>query len=407
MDSRVILPNWRDLSLGSSPLRAAAIIGFALIVSACRAPQPAEPTAVAPSATAAASPLATVPAPTLEPTAVASATVPAPGESFYPPDTRTGIEIVDQVIEAFLAGDREQLRSLVHYTVTGCTHADGLGGPPKCEADQAEGTQVEVFPVLGPEGTFVERENIAGVFPEGDYALYAVYRVGADAEEYDYWPAGDFGVVFVDRAEGGGLTILVDEAEIVRINYTFPGQDLIPGRGVGGFILGPIGAAGSNSFDVPEARLIVTFTEPGRFVRNGEASRRGSFVSYDFVPEAYEPPYLKEIQFFSEESIRAFNEACQASQAPCFFGDYPDLDRYYRQLTAYAAGANVDGSDTLQTNGRRYYVTNRPCEGDACIIREYTTFARDVKVDVWVLLAAESQAEAADQVVWGLVVQEY
>jgi hypothetical protein len=56
---------------------------------------------------------------------------------------------------------------------------------------------VEVFPILGSEGTFVTREQIAGAFPEGDYSLYAVYRVAEDAEAYDYWPAGDYGVVFI------------------------------------------------------------------------------------------------------------------------------------------------------------------------------------------------------------------
>jgi hypothetical protein len=148
------------------------------------------------------------------------------------------------VIEAFLAGDQEQLRSLVHYTVTGCTHAEGLGGPPKCEAGQAEGTEVEVFPILGSEGTFASRGNLDGVFPQGDYALHAVYRVAADAEAYDYWPAGEYGVVFVERQAGMGLTMLVGEAGIVRIVHTFPGQSLYS-RDVAEYTLEPAGPAGS------------------------------------------------------------------------------------------------------------------------------------------------------------------
>ena len=108
---------------------------------------------------------------------------------------------------------------------------------------------------------------------------------------------------------------------------------------------------------------------------------------------------MQEIQFFSEESIRAFNENCQAAEAPCFFGDYPDLDRYYRQLTSFLAGADYADSERRSFRGRDYFVTDRPCGGDTCVIREYTTFSGDVKIDVWITMDDESQAGLADEIV--------
>ena len=73
-------------------------------------------------------------------------------------NTRTGIEDVDAIIDAILSGDIEARRALVQYTTSACTTADGLGGPPKCKPDEADGTLVKAFPVLGSEGHHVRPE---------------------------------------------------------------------------------------------------------------------------------------------------------------------------------------------------------------------------------------------------------
>jgi len=147
---------------------------------------------------------------------------PAPiDQSGYPSDTRTDIAIVDTIIDAVLADDRDALRELVHYTITGCTHADGLGGPPKCESGQAEDTPVEVFPVLGPgEGSHVQRGDIDRVWPPGPKTLYAVYRVSGDAYREESWPAGDYGIVFrIDGEPFPAMALRVDAGGIVRLDY--------------------------------------------------------------------------------------------------------------------------------------------------------------------------------------------
>lgn len=157
-------------------------------------------------------------------TPIATPTPIAPERAGYPPETRTGIQIVDAVIEAVLADDLEAERELIHYTTTGCTTVSGLGGPPKCRADEAEGTSVEVFPVLGVEGRHVRREDIDRVFLPGSKALYAVYHVPADAYEEDYYPAGGYGVVFVhsnpQRPYPVATTFHVGDNGIVRVVYS-------------------------------------------------------------------------------------------------------------------------------------------------------------------------------------------
>ncbi len=156
-------------------------------------------------------------------------------------DTRVGVPEVDAVIEAALANDLDALRELVHYTTTGCTHTMGLGGPPKCEADETEGTLVEVFPILGPEGGHVRRAGIDRVFPLGKKGLHAVYRVSEDAYEEDYWPAGEYGIVFASDPYPSVVTLLVDERGIVRIVYSEWSTDLLARQDVGELVLPPAG----------------------------------------------------------------------------------------------------------------------------------------------------------------------
>jgi hypothetical protein len=136
-------------------------------------------------------------------------------------------------------------------------------------------------------------------------------------------------------------------------------------------------------------------------VRNGEEGRRGSFVSYDFRGTA-ELPHLYEIQFFSKDSIRRFTENCDAN-APCFFGDYPDLVRYQDQKATFAELKRYQNEVprrgdhfSFRLGDRYYFVTNHPCEGDTCVIREYTTFLGETKLDVWVLMASSAQSLQSD-----------
>jgi hypothetical protein len=152
---------------------------------------------------------------------------------------------------------------------------------------------------------------------------------------------------------------------------------------------------------IPEPPVGLQVPAGYEVVMNSEEGRRGSFVSYDLLGPS-ELPHFYEIQFFSEDSIRRFTESCDAS-APCFFGDYPDLTRYqaqkaeFEQLTRNRSDSPRLGNQFSFRLGDRYYlVSNHACEGDTCVVREYTTFLGETKVDVWILMANSGQSLQSD-----------
>ena len=134
---------------------------------------------------------------------------------------RTGIAEVDRVIGGVLSADRDSLRGLIHFLTAPCTTREGLGGPPKCEAGETEGTPVEVFPVGGVEGSFARRAEIDRLLQIAVTGLYAVYKVPANAYRADYWPAGDYDVVFL-RHDNSFLVVHVGPDGIVRLDNLPP-----------------------------------------------------------------------------------------------------------------------------------------------------------------------------------------
>ncbi|MGD8753630.1 MAG: hypothetical protein PVG14_19535 [Anaerolineales bacterium] len=136
-------------------------------------------------------------------------------------------EIVESVIEEIKPvliairgyGDR---RSLVEYVSTACTTADGMGGPPKCKPGEAEGTLVEAFPVLATEGHFVRPEDIDSALDFVIKGLYAVYRPLPKSEASDWWPTGEYALLF-DREFNdipNPVTALVQDGKLVRLVFS-------------------------------------------------------------------------------------------------------------------------------------------------------------------------------------------
>lgn len=136
----------------------------------------------------------------------------------------TGIPEVNRIVTAVLSNDLDARRELVRYTTAGCTKADGLGGPPKCDPDQAEGTLVEYLPVLGPgEGVPVLPEAIDETLDFPAETLYAAYRRTDEPIRDIYYPPGEYGLFF---ATGEGQTnfqfVLVHAGtagRIVRLDF--------------------------------------------------------------------------------------------------------------------------------------------------------------------------------------------
>ena len=140
-------------------------------------------------------------------------------EGTYSLETRTGIEDIDNVIAAVASGDRGQLESAINYTTAPCTNREGLGGPPKCRAAEAEGTLVEAFPAVGGEGSFIRKEEISNWTGVDASALFAVYRVSAEGVQEEYYPRGEYAIVFLSQGDGPAVTLRIAEGGIVRVDY--------------------------------------------------------------------------------------------------------------------------------------------------------------------------------------------
>ncbi len=136
----------------------------------------------------------------------------------------TSLPEVNRVAIAFLSNDLEARRELLRYTTAGCTNADGLGGPPKCGPDQAEGAPVEYLPVLGPgEGVPVLPEAVDGTLDFPAETFYAAYRRADEPIRDVYYPPGEYGLFFaIDEAESNIQFVLVHadaDGRIVRLDF--------------------------------------------------------------------------------------------------------------------------------------------------------------------------------------------
>lgn len=139
-----------------------------------------------------------------------------------------------------------------------------------------------------------------------------------------------------------------------------------------------------------------------------EVGRRGTFAAYDFMPAAnvrLRRPILKEIQFFSSESIAEFEENCDQDESPCFFGAWHTTQEYENLKNAYEQISDFGVKHMLVFRDKNYLVNSMSCESDNCAIREYTFFVDDVMIDLWIEMDSIDQQEAADQLFGMLIVE--
>jgi major membrane immunogen (membrane-anchored lipoprotein) len=168
--------------------------------------------------------------------------LPIPELPYHPLDTRSNIPEIDVIIGAVAGGDPQELRNLFEYTTIACMTVNALGGPPPCREGEAEGTPVEVLPSLGPEGSFLRKDE-AERFPGLDVmGLYAVYRVPDSAFTDPNYPAGDYAIAYVSDDDKPAIVLQVRNGKIVRIDYVFgyPAFNEIVPDGVTDFVLEPV-----------------------------------------------------------------------------------------------------------------------------------------------------------------------
>lgn len=147
----------------------------------------------------------------------------ADGGAYHPLTTQTGVEIIDQILAAVAGQDVQGLHSLVQFIDAVCTQQEGLGGPPKCRAGEAEGTPVEVLAFLGSEGGFLRKDEI-GNWPgvnnvSGIYAIYEVNSAAITSEQY--YPIGKYVILLVNEEQKEATALRVEEGGIVRVDAIF------------------------------------------------------------------------------------------------------------------------------------------------------------------------------------------
>ena len=147
-------------------------------------------------------------------------------EAGHPLTTTTGVLEVDRVLAAVASNDPRELQALVRYTAAPCTRADGLGGPPRCQEGETEGTMLEVLPFIASEGGHIRRSEIGNWQGIDANAVYAVYRVSGYALNEQYYPPGEYLVIFMPDEYGGYAALRVAEGGIVRVD-TLMGVDTL------------------------------------------------------------------------------------------------------------------------------------------------------------------------------------
>lgn len=135
------------------------------------------------------------------------------------PSRESSVPHLDTLVSAASSGSSEDLVALMKFASLPCTTGDGLGGPPKCLAGEAEGTLVEVLPILGPEGHHIRRSEIGSWPGIGGAQLYAAYRVPESAYSDEFYPTGEYGVAFLMPDKVNVVVFQVTEEGIVRLDY--------------------------------------------------------------------------------------------------------------------------------------------------------------------------------------------
>jgi hypothetical protein len=125
----------------------------------------------------------------------------------------------EDITSAVASGSTEDLLAIVKFSSLPCTNAEGMGGPPKCLDNEAEGTPVEVLPIIGPEGHHIRRSEMSSWPGIDDARLYAAYRTSESTYSDEYFPAGDYAIAFIMPSKVDGVVFQVTQDGIVRMDY--------------------------------------------------------------------------------------------------------------------------------------------------------------------------------------------
>jgi hypothetical protein len=100
------------------------------------------------------------PAPTLPPIATRLPAATSTPVNAYPPGTRTGVQVIDDALDAIEAGDPAAFMQQLSFHPYRCDNAPaGVAGANPCPAGVPEGSVVEVIALGGCDVVFIAREQ--------------------------------------------------------------------------------------------------------------------------------------------------------------------------------------------------------------------------------------------------------
>ncbi|MPZ15933.1 MAG: hypothetical protein GEU73_16180 [Chloroflexi bacterium] len=196
-----------------APLAAAAVA--LLLIAGCAD----DDEAMTPSATETPAAMPSEPGTATPPGDTPPGTVPTDRE--LPADVRTGVAAVDAALSALFARDLGALAGLVRYEEVACTTVQGLGGPPRCEEGEADGTVVQAFPHGACEGEWT-RDALPVLERWMDDVAYIVAvgeRDGTRSDSEPYWPIGEHLIILENEfgADRHASVLYFEDGALVRL----------------------------------------------------------------------------------------------------------------------------------------------------------------------------------------------
>lgn len=163
--------------------------------------------------------------------------------------------------------------------------------------------------------------------------------------------------------------------------------------------------------EIPEVGIKVSYPDPYNLIQGGMQGLRGAFADYIWsnpwrsMPgnESYNSPDFSQIWFYSRKSIQEFLDECGN---PCVT-EGPTVELYDAQKKILTEKNSTTQTEMIDINGENYelltfnqrnYLVRFYRFGDGSMVREYTAFIGDTKIDIWVTLVRDITTETADDI---------
>jgi hypothetical protein len=161
------------------------------------------------------------PHPSTTATAQAEQKSPTPAPTQTPTGDTTGIAAVDATMKLVKDRDLAALAGAVQLSEFACAaNPQGAGGPPRCEAGEANGQKVKVFPWSGCEIQYARegsvRDRLKAMVIDQQMTPVALVRLAAGTK-LAYFEGERYGVIYEVSGAPGLMIGLTEDGKITRL----------------------------------------------------------------------------------------------------------------------------------------------------------------------------------------------